>query len=309
MLSPVTSEQAIFALRLSNVSLLHRPSLPVCVLVVLAVLAGGCEMINPDEQVPAFVRMEEYAISTSAEQGPAVHGLADAWVYHNSQLIGIYELPSSIPVLSEGPTELTVRAGFRVSGQVGQRSSHPFLNDLTPTLELVADSHLVYNPTVTYKDAAVFKWTEAFESEGTSLSTTGQNQGVVVRVSGSEAHSGQSLKLSLSGSQLLMECATSQAYTLPKAGAPIILEFSYRNNNRLFVGLISGTPTGVQQTTIMAVNPSPETWKHIYVSVGETVSSSSLSSAIGHQIFFGFIRDEGLEGEAWAVIDNIKLIH
>lgn len=270
---------------------------------------SGCELINPDEQVPAFLRMEQYSITTVAGQGYPVHNLTDAWVYHNDEFIGVYELPFSMPVLSEGPTTLRIKPGMRVSGQVGQRSSHPFLNDLTPTLELFPDSHVVYNPTVTYRSSAVFKWLEEFEGAGVSLSTTAQNDGQILRVQGAEAFSGQSLKLSLNGQQLVMECATALAYTLPKAGAPIILEFSYRNNNRLFVGLLSGTPAGVRQTTIMAVNPSPDTWKHVYVNVGETVSSSSLANAVGHQVFFGFIRDEGLTGEAYAIIDNVKLIH
>lgn len=279
-------------------------------LLSVVLCSSGCELINPDEQIPAFLRMEQYEISTTGNQGYPVHNLTDAWVYLDEELIGVYELPASIPILSSGATPLRIQPGMRVSGLVGQRSSHPFLNDLRPTLTLLPDSHLVYNPTVTYKDNAVFKWLESFEGAGLSLVATAQNQGVLTRIQGEEAFAGQSLKMTLSSSnQLLMECATALAYTLPKAGAPVILEFSYRNNNRLVVGLISGTPTGVRQTTIMVVNASPDAWKHVYVNVGETVSSSSLANASGHQVFFGFIRDEGIEGEAFAIIDNVKLIH
>ncbi|MCF8258722.1 MAG: hypothetical protein K9J06_14295 [Flavobacteriales bacterium] len=275
---------------------------------VVCASVSSCELINPDEQIPAFLRMESYSITTTSAQGYPVHSLTDAWVYHNEELIGVYELPASIPVLAEGPTQLRIQPGMRVSGQVGQRSSHPFLNDLTPTIPLFPDSQTVYNPTVTYKDSAVFKWLESFEDTGLSLNATDQNQGVLTRVQGAEAFAGQSLKMTLSGDQLLMECATALAYTLKKAGAPIILELSYRNNNQLYIGLISTTLTGPRQTTIMALNASPDVWKHVYVNVGETVSSSTLANAVGHQVFFGFIRDEGLEGEAYAIIDNIKLI-
>jgi len=273
--------------------------------------SSGCELINPDEQIPAFLRMEEYAISTTGDQGYPVHNLTDAWVYHEEQLIGVYELPASIPILSDGATDLRIKPGMRVSGQVGQRSSHPFINDLTPTISLFPDSHVVYNPTVTYKADAKFEWVEEFEGAGLSLVATAQNQGVMTRIQGEGAFAGQSLKMSLSGSnQLLMECATSERFTtLPRAGAPIILECSYRNNNRLFIGLISQTTTGVRQTTIMVLNASPDVWKHVYVNVGETVSSSSLANASGHQVFFGFIRDEVGSDEAYAIIDNIKLIH
>lgn len=275
-----------------------------------ACLLGSCELINPDEQIPAFLRVEGYNIVTTSDQGYPVHNLTDVWLYHNEELVGVYELPASIPVLSEGPTALRIRAGMRVSGQVGQRSSHPFINDVDTVVELVPDSHVAVRPLLTYRSDATFRWKEDFEDQGISLIATGSNQGSLTRIGEDQgSFAGQSLKMSLNGDQMLVECATATAFGLPRSGAPIILELSYRNNNSLFVGVLSDTPTGTRQTTIMALNPSPDEWKHVYVNVGATVSSASLASAIVHRPFFGFIRDNVGTEEAYAIIDNIKLIH
>jgi hypothetical protein len=283
---------------------LHRTLLiGVCSLVLTA-----CELINPDEQIPSFLRIEEYSLVTSASQGIAVHKLTDAWVFVDEELVGVYELPASIPVLSAGPTKVRIEAGSRVSGLVGQRASNPFMNHFNGTIELFADSHLVFNPVMTYTGNTVFKWMEEFSDPGVSLVATSLNDGDLVRVSGSEAYAGQSFKMSLTESQLLVECATALAYPLPGLGAPVYLEFSYRNNNSLYVGLISGTPGGVTQTSVLVLNPSAD-WNHVYVNLTSVLSSGTLAGAIGHQVFFGFLRDQGVTGEAYAVLDNIKLMH
>jgi hypothetical protein len=271
---------------------------------------SGCELINPDEQVPAFLRIEEYSITTSSTQGHAVHNLTDAWVFHNEQLVGVYEIPATIPLLSEGQTPLRIRAGMRVSGQVGQRSAHPFIQDLNVTLPFSPDSTTVLNPTLTYRSDAIFKWVEDFEDSGISVAPTSVNQGIISRVDETNgSFNGQSLKLVLPGDKLIAECATALAYTLPRAGAPVILEVSYRNNTQFTIGLISGSPGGIRQTTVMVLNPSPDEWKHVYVNLTPTVSSGLLANAIAHQVFFGFIHDAADVDESYILLDNIKLIH
>lgn len=268
----------------------------------------SCELINPDEQIPAFIRIEEYTLVTTAEQGIAVHKLTDAWVFVDEELVGVYELPASIPVLSAGLTKVRIEAGSRVSGLVGQRASNPFMEHFNGTLTLFPDSQLLFNPVVSYRSNTVLKWKEEFSEPGVSLVATSLNDGDLTRVSGSEAYAGQSFKMSLTENQLLVECATALAYPLPAAGTPVFLEFSYRNNNLLYVGLISGTPGGVTQTSVLVLNPSAE-WNHVYVNLTGVLSSGTLTGAIGHQVFFGFLRDDGVTGEAYAVIDNIKLMH
>lgn len=238
-----------------------------------------------------------------------MHSLTDAWVFHNEELVGVYELPATIPLLSEGQTPLRIRPGMRVSGQVGQRSAHPFIANVDVTLPFGPDSITVLNPVLTYRGDAIFKWVEDFEDSGISVAPTSINQGVISRLEGVEAYDGQSLKLTLPGDKLIAECATALAYTLPRVGAPVILEISYRNNTQFTVGLISGTPGGIRQTTVMVLNPSPDEWKHVYVNLTPTVSSGMLASAIAHQVFFGFIHDAVDSDESYILLDNIKLIH
>lgn len=275
---------------------------------LLVIALPSCEIINPEEGIPAFVHIDEFSFTTVEGQGYPVHSLTDAWVYVDEEFIGAYELPATIPILSAGPTVLRIEPGARVSGLVGQRSVNPFMRKYSGTVALFPDSQVVINPAITYEDWVTFKWMEDFENVGFGISNTSNSEGSVQRISGPDAFAGNSLKMSIPSGSYFMECSSDLAYTLPAAAAPVFLEFTYRNNNSMYIGLISRTLSGVTQTSILVLNPS-EQWKHVYVNLTETVSSSTLVGALGHQVFFGFIRDEGVEGEAYAFLDNIKLMH
>ena len=274
----------------------------------LVITLPSCELINPEEQIPAFVHIDEFSFSTVEGQGDSVQNLTDAWVYVDEEFIGTYELPATIPILSSGPTNLRIEPGVRVSGLVGQRSVNPFMRKYSGTITLFPDSQVVLNPAVMYEDWVTFKWMEDFENVGFGISNTSNSEGSVQRISGSDAFAGNSMKMSIPTGSNFMECSSDLAYTLPAAAAPVFLEFTYRNNNSLYIGLKSITLSGVSQTSILVLNPSAE-WKHVYVNLTGTVSSSSLVGALAHQVFFGFIRDEGVEGEAYAYLDNIKMMH
>jgi len=276
---------------------------------LLVIALPSCELINPEEEIPAFVHIDEFSFTTVEGQGYPVHSLTDAWVFVDEEFIGTYELPATIPILSAGPTNLRIEPGVRVSGLVGQRSVNPFMRKYTGTVSLFPDSQVVINPAITYEDWVTFKWMEDFEEDaGFSISNTTNSEGSVQRVPDPEAYVGNSMKMSIPAGSNFMECSSNLFYVLPTAAAPVFLEFTYRNNNSMYVGLISRTLSGFTQTSILVLNPSEE-WKHVYVNLTETVSSSTLVGALGHQVFFGFIRDEGVEGEAYAYLDNIKMMH
>lgn len=291
-------------------STLKQFSIPVLVCIGLGMTLTTCELINPEEQIPSFIQIDSFSLSTSANQGYPAHKLTDAWVYANEALVGVYELPALVPILSEGPTDIRIEAGMRVSGLVGQRSSNPFMRDYLGSVHLVADSAVVINPTIVYEDSVIFRWKDDFDDNSTnpSIQLRSGSEGTTMLVSGAEAFVGRSLKLSLPEGSNFIECRSASSYNLRPKGKPVILEFSYRSNNRMVLSLYSLTGGGTAQTTVLSLNPSSE-WNHVYISLTPTLSSSILIGALLHDIIFGFIRDEGVIGEAFFTIDNVKMMH
>ncbi len=284
-----------------------RPTIFLFVLVVLASSYTSCELINPEEQIPSFLRIDSFLLSTNAStEGNPASQFTDAWVYNDEKLVGIYELPAIVPILKAGEANIRIRGGIKLNGQVGSRIPNLFTKDYQATLELFPDSQLHVNPTLQFNSWVNFDWLEDFDGSGVSLSQTTISEGDLIRVDGAEAYDGQSLKLSLNADQFLFECKKVGEIPIPGGGTPVIMEFTYRCNTALYVGLYSRDQTGIKQNRIIILNPT-ETWNHIYINLTEVVSSDP--NFIGHQPYFGFLTNEEISGESFVYLDNIRLLH
>ncbi|MCF8275637.1 MAG: hypothetical protein K9J17_02795 [Flavobacteriales bacterium] len=286
-----------------------RPTTYLFILIVLAASYSSCDLINPEETIPGFLRIDSISLATTSveSEGHPVPNLVDAWVFDDDQLVGIYELPAIVPILRNGDANIRIRGGIKLNGLVGSRVPLLFSEDYQATLEMFPDSQLHVNPTLHFHDWVTFSWLEDFDNVGLSIEASAGSDGTTDRVSGVEALDGNSFKMALSADELLMECSmTGNMLELPSGGAPVFLDFSYKNNNPFVVGLFSSDATGTIQTSLIVLNPS-EDWNHIFVNLTDAVSANA--SYTGHRPFFGFVRDETVSGEAYVYLDNIRLIH
>ena len=285
-----------------------QPTILLFVLVLLVSSYSSCDLINPEEQIPSFLRIDSITLSTTiSTEGHPVQQFTDAWVYNDEKLVGVYELPAIVPILKEGDSNIRIRGGIKLNGQVGSRIPNLYTKDFEAVIELFPDSLLHLNPVLRFNNWVNFTWLEDFDGTGVSLSQTTASEGVIERLSGTEAYDGKSLKLSLNADELFFECRKVGApIDLPGGGTPVIMEFTYRCNNSFVVGLYSNDQSGTVQTSIIVLNPS-EDWNHIYVNLTDAVSGNP--NYTGHLPFFGFIKDEDITGESFVYLDNIRLLH
>lgn len=278
------------------------------ILVMMIVMgSASCDLINPEEQIPGFIRIDSISINPVSGEGTDMHDIVDAWVYDNEQLVGVYELPAVVPILTTGEANIRIRPGIKLNGQVGVRSVYLFLEDYVGTVEIFEDSVVTINPNLPFKSATEFPWLEEFETPSQiTLSSTSLSQENVSIISGEEAFEGNSAKLSLATGQDFFECKSNGEFDLPSAGATVLLEFSYKGNFPLTISMISGNAGGSVQTPIILLSETDE-WKHIYVSLTET--ASTLFQANEHQPVFGFVRNDDSDEELNVYLDNIRLTH
>ena len=231
----------------------------------------------------------------------------DAWVFDNEQLVGVHELPATVPVLTTGVANIRIRPGIKLNGQVANRTAFQFLEDFTGTVELFEDSVVQINPVLSFKTGVATPWIEDFDSPPTSLSNTSLSQGTISLVSGIEAYEGNSAVLTLPADQDIFECrVNTPGFDLPSSGATVILEFSYKCNHPFRLSLASSNSGGSVQTPIIEIAQSDD-WKHIYVSLTET--TSAIFTATEHLPAFGFLRQEDFNEDVKVYLDNIRLTH
>ncbi|MBI1193961.1 MAG: hypothetical protein GC205_12445 [Bacteroidetes bacterium] len=285
-----------------------KPLAAALLVVAGACLAPSCELINPPEQLPTYLRIDTIILEGNpGEQGFLSHNISEAWVVINNQLsLSAYQLPAVVPVLAEGPTTITINAGIRRNGLSNSREAYPLYEFYAVERTLQPFDTLQLNPVVRYQNDIVFSLLENFETGNNFAPTLESNASFEVINDPSLAFEGnRCARVLLEGTEYLE--IRSGEKSLPDVGlAPVYLEMDYRCNQPFevwvrSVPLFSGTPIS---SFIVSVAPKDD-WNKIYVYLSEQLGQ--LDDAV-YQISIQAIRDPGVEvGEIY--LDNLKLLY
>src|SRR5688500_2757828 len=123
------------------------------ILLLFSLMLGGCEIINPEEEIPAYVQIKRPVFDDPIIFSPAP-GIVDGWLYiDNSDLIGGFELPTTVPVLNTGNQKtISVAAGVYSDGQRGVRIEYPFYETFSFTSDLKPATTTVVEPVFRYRN-------------------------------------------------------------------------------------------------------------------------------------------------------------
>ncbi|MFA4852141.1 MAG: hypothetical protein WC599_06450 [Bacteroidales bacterium] len=278
-------------------------------IVVIICTLVSCELIDPEEQIPSYIHIDSIGVSTQghySEYGSSSHKITDAWVYIDDQLIGAFELPATFPVLWEGTHTVTVKPGIKVNGISATRSIYPFYEPYVVSLNLVKDSIITLNPTVTYFPSTV-KWKEDFEV-GISLEETLFSDTTIVQTLAGdpEAFEGYSGVVHLDATRDFFQCKTINSYELPRADNPVFLEMNYKTNEKILVGLYANSTTQTERLEILNINSS-NTWNKIYINLNNAINRTTINPDNFH-VFFEVQKSSDVSNSK-ILFDNIKLVY
>jgi hypothetical protein len=263
---------------------------------------GSCEVINPEEDIPAYIHIQNIDLITDpGPEGSDAHKITDAWVYVDDELIGVFELPATFPVLKTGERTIKVRAGIKSNGISATRIQYPFYKVYSTTAYLQPGQTLTLTPVVKYFEATVFEWIENFDNTGTTIANGPYPSDTTVIQQNTDVFEGlQSGAVYLDGSKQLFFASSASSYnSLPKGEARVWLELNYKSTHSFKVGIMANN----QVHESLIINPN-ENWNKIYVDLSPQVSAYSGP----HKIFISMGRSTDSESAA-LLLDNIKLVH
>lgn len=298
------------------------PALPACML-----LLAGCDLINPDEQIPAYLRIEPFAYTPGMTDGPITSQVSDAWVYVDSKLLGVFELPVTIPVLHAGPTKVDILPGIYADGQKGARLIYPFYKQLATTINFVPKQITPLTPPTSFDDAITHQFNEVNEDFNSSTpgavkfdlnAATGVGYQLQTNVRADPAGLQLQIPADFGGVGLVQGISgktdvfylDSQFYGfLPQRGAPVYLELDYRSSMPFKVGVAWNTTNNAQGANFtrnadLTLFAKPE-WTKLYVNLTDEISYVN-NSAAKFKLFI-----QGLpNGDAgqYLAIDNVRLV-
>lgn len=288
-------------------------------LVFLSALTA-CQLINPEEELPVYISIQDSRVlvdETLNTYSPL--GIKDAWVFLQGEQIGIFELPTVIPVLPEKVgNSLRIGGGIFDTGLSTFRVEYPFWDDINVSIEGVQPlDTVVITPRFEYfsRDTAIIYAFEAgFEGGSSNLqSISPASTYTNIQISSQDRFVGlQSGKVSFTPNKYQFE-ASSPILSLPQSGNnDIWCEVTYKNDipfTVLMIGLAPGSPIEVELPTNVLFF-SPDEWNTAYIHLND-LARSIPDGSIFKLLFRASSQEAGsATGRTGTIfLDQIRLIH
>lgn len=277
------------------------------VIFALLITVSSCKLYDPEEIIPSYIYIDDIVVSAKTNEGTSIDNIIDAWVYVDGSLIGVYELPSKVPIHVEGNYNLQVYGGIKKSGSSSVRKRHDFFNSFETTLNSIPQNIDTITPVIEY-ESGITIWIEDFEDPGikfSSLSYSDTNMNITLDPSEVLEGNGSG-KIIFDATHLLFEAKTNESLfnSFPKAGTPVYLEFDYKSTEVLTAGIYhNNTSAATAKEEYYNLNPT-NTWKKAYLELTDVISPQL--SATMFDIYFEVAKDKS--SLPLVYIDNIKVI-
>jgi hypothetical protein len=274
---------------------------------------SSCEVINPEEDIPAYLQIDTIQfVSTSATQGTATQKIVEAWVSVDDDFLGTYDLPASIPVLKSGSANVIVRPGIKDNGIGSLSEIYTFFQPFETTVDLVPAETIILAPNTSYISGIDFAFIEDFENGLNWLSDDLDGDSLTaVQLTTEDVFEGnRSGVIQLTPEHPIVEVATDfnrQFSELQTEGVEVYLEMHYKTDVEFAIGVI-GHNEGVfspEQKIYEPILFPKQEWNKVYLNLSSAVFALQTT---GFQITFFAALPAGLE-RGTIYLDNIKLIH
>ncbi len=228
------------------------------------------------------------------------------------EMLGLYQLPFTAPVLYNGEVEyLVVSPAVKISGISGLQSYYPFytrdtLRGLTLTtgdtlrLDTLSVMHRVARKGILLFEP--FEYSPETATEG-SLSVDSIQWH---RDAPAEACSGRGYaSVHVPDTLITVPFSIKRDFVVNDPTAIIYLELDSRSDIPFEVYMHARSSSGgaIERQRVMVVNPSSE-WRHIYINLGRTWAAFNYYPTF--RVSFSALNVEGKEGDLR--LDNLKLV-
>ena len=294
-----------------------RKYLSILILFGFVLFNSGCDIINPEEQIPSYLEIPTFTLNTELQtQGTNSHKITEAHVFVAGELIGIFTLPATIPVLKEGAQDVQIFPGVRANGLGDITEIYPFYERYQTTINFVVGEVVTINPTTNYLDNVnfFFEPQEGFE-DGTltfSVDLDG-DPATTIELTNQEVFEGNgSAIIEIEKDDPQIEIGSNLITELPTTvSASTYLELNYKTETSFLVGVLGYDSQGriIYSLVDKGVNPKEE-WNKIYFDfTQEMVDLISLEGQLaGWRLVLVSDLFDSASDQANIYLDNIKLV-
>ncbi len=262
----------------------------------------SCSIINPDEQIPAYIKIDTVTFTASPGQGTSSQKITDIWLYENEGLLGAFEVPALIPVLASGATSVILTPGIWDDGISAVRVQYPFFFPDTTTLDFVDGNTIHVSPHIIYRTGTKFYFNEDFEAGNLFSQIGGDTNMIRINMFEEIFEGNYSGAIYLDKDRPVYEGRSSSSYNFPD-GQPVYLEMNYKCEQPFEIGLYGKQQGATVYYYKWTIN-TKGSWNKIYLDMGADVTQLK---ADDYQILIRAVLSSD-RSSSKIVLDNIKLV-
>lgn len=287
-------------------------------LLAVAILGfSACDIINPDEEIPAYIYVEPFEFSAGPDQGTSDSKITEVWVFVDGDYLGAYPLPSMIPLLEKGEKLISLRPGIKENGLKSQPEIYPFYAPYEVTLDLVESNIDTLRPEITYKPDLVFEFVEEFEGDNHVFREIDEDYADRFTITTEDVFEGSRsglIQLDTAVSILRAETIVRYPQFITNPFERAYLEINFKSDVPVFWGLTAhpANPLDPEVPLYESGTNISEEWNKIYINLtGLVLNTDYEEFQVG---LIAFIPTDAATGEliqetGEVRIDNVKFIH
>ncbi len=272
------------------------------------------------EAIPAYVELKPFVIN--AEGGAASHKVTEGWFRINKtilgEFLGAYTLPGSIPVLSEGETEIVVLPGVKENGIASTPGLYPFFVPYTTKVQLKPGESTIVTPVTSYDPNTKFIWSSnksSFDGAAVPIDNLDGDKNLNYKYS-NDGFEGRCLLMEVDTAHTIMEIATEKVALPAKADRATWIELHHKNDVPFLLDLIGYDKSGSEKfISVFQFNPTKENnWNKIYLNITFLTAEEQIYNE-GFKVFFRAVLPRDIATGKYTKIqgnvrlDNLRILH
>lgn len=270
----------------------------------------GCDIINPSETLPTRIELQPFDFQVEPGQGSAQNKITEVWVFYgNNTFLGAFTPPVAVNYLDEGPTHFIFRPGIRNNGILDNAITYPMFEEYTIDINAFPGSVATVNPVTRYKPEVVFSFLSDFELDNPWVDNRDTvSSSNLVRSTTNPFEGGFCGEIIMSESANFIEVGHILPIgDLPVDGTKAYLEFRYKSEVDMSIGLLGYNLTGQSYSNFFYLVKASEEWNMLYIELTDLLELSKLDA---YKILFrSLYPDNSTEPEYHIFLDNIKVVH
>ena len=243
-------------------------------ILLLGCIFFGCNIKNPKEPTPTYIHIDSFKMVDNKNVVPPKlslsHQINSFTAFYNNNPLGVFDLPATFPVITNGTGKLTLFPGVSMDGLNNFMVTYPFYAADTFSFAAQPGTIITHIPTTHYYDSTKHFLNDDFNTvsaiyfvpvDGTIPIMTTNTVGEVFEGSGSG-------KISLSlPNDTLSECISNVTFNIPH-NTDAYIELNYKCTVPFYLGIKSnlyGTTTYYQRY-LSGIFPTDH-WQKFYLAL------------------------------------------